>query len=220
MLKSCFIVPVFFESEPILTSFKSFSKMRATKGSLTIGRVGASKAKNENSYRSSSKTVAKEIIEIKKLPARASRKQVNYKEESEKESEVESEEDDEGDYGFGAVEVVEEAKKEVFAIFEAGTELEEGLCIVRSLGGGKYELVNLNTVPRGLIASEDTGNILKGDPERRQMFAINKEQWDEAILKTELAAKSAGEQSSSDLNVPTYTDSSRWSYLSAHEIAS
>jgi len=167
--------------------------MRATKGSLTIGRVRASKAKNENSYRSSSKTVAKEIIEIKKLPARASRKQVNYKEESEKESEVESEEDDEGDYG---------------------------LCIVRSLGGGKYELVNLNTVPRGLIASEDTGNILKGDPERRQMFAINKEQWDEAILKSELAAKSAGEQSSSDLNVPTYTDSSRWSYLSAHEIAS
>ncbi|PMD54178.1 uncharacterized protein K444DRAFT_136978 [Hyaloscypha bicolor E] len=165
--------------------------MRATKGSLTIGRVGASKAKNETPYRSSSKRVAKEIIEIKKLPARASRKQVNYKEESEKESEVESEEDDEGDYGFGVVEVVEEVKKEVFATFEAGTELEEGLCIVRSLGGGKYELVNLNTVPRGLIASEDTGNILKGDPERRGMFAINKEQWDEAILKTELAAKSA-----------------------------
>jgi hypothetical protein len=167
--------------------------MRPTKSKLTIARIAASKAKNETWHRSSSMAATKKNVQPKKLPARASRKQVSYKDESDEESEQESEVNDEDGYGFGCIEIVEEEEKEVFTTFETGEELKEGLCIVRSLGGGKYELVNLNTVPRSRLASENTGDILKGDPERRAMFTINKEQWNEAIVKTEMAANSAGE---------------------------
>ncbi|KAE9370692.1 hypothetical protein N431DRAFT_546473 [Stipitochalara longipes BDJ] len=154
----------------------------------TLARIAASKAKSEAAYKP---TVAKPRVQAKKLPARATRKQAVYKYESEEESEEEPEAEDDYDYGFGEVEVVAVEKKPVFTEFEADEELEEGLCIVRSLGGGKYELVNLNTVPRALLGSEQTGDMIKGNDERRAMFTIDKEQWEEVIVKTELAAKSA-----------------------------
>jgi hypothetical protein len=159
----------------------------------TMARRAVAKAKSEAAYKP---TVAKPRVESKKRPTRATRKQVTYKYESEEESEAEPEVEDEDDYRFDDVEVVEVETKPVFTEFEAEGELEEGLCIVRSLGGGKYELVNLNTVPRSLLGSEETGEIIKGKEERRAMFAIDKEQWDEVIAKTEMAAKSAGQRAS------------------------
>jgi hypothetical protein len=158
-----------------------------------MARRAAAKAKSEAAYKP---TVAKSRVESKKRPTRATRKQVTYKYESEEESEAEPEVEDEDDYRFDDVEVVEVETKPVFTEFKAEGELEEGLCIVRSLGGGRYELVNLNTVPRSLLGSEETGEIIKGKEERRSMFAIDKEQWDEVIAKTEMAAKSAGERAS------------------------
>jgi hypothetical protein len=157
----------------------------------TPGRVAPSKAKKESTYRASSTKGARNSVRAKRLPARASRSTVSYKDESEEESEEESEADD--DYGSDdAIESVEVEKKPVFTVFESEAPLEEGLCVVRSLGGGKYELVNQDAIPRNHLASEDTGVTIKDIPERREMFAITQERWQEALVKIELAAKSAG----------------------------
>jgi hypothetical protein len=157
----------------------------------TPGRVAASKAKKESTYRASSTKGTRNNVRAKKLPTRASRSTVSYKDESEEESEEVSEADD--DYGFDdATELVEVEKKPVFTVFDSETHLEEGLCVVRSLGGGKYELVNLDAIPRYHLASEETGITIKDIPERREMFTITKERWQEALVKIELAAKSAG----------------------------
>lgn len=185
------------ESEAILTSFQGMSKMRPTKSMMSIKgrRVGATKAgqaKREPSYRTSLKSATKKTLEAKKLPPRTSRKQVTYNFESEEETEEEPEPEDDYGHAFGSVESEEAEDKPVFTEFEADEELEEGLCIVRSLGGGKYEIVNLNASSRGLLGSEETGSMIKGNEERREMFSISKEQWEEAMVKTELAAKSAG----------------------------
>jgi hypothetical protein len=160
----------------------------------THGRVAASKAKKESTYRASSTKGTRNNERAKKLPARASRSKVSYKDESEEESEELSEDDDnDDDYSLDdTIEFLEVEKKPVFTVFESGATLEEGLCVVRSLGGGKYELVNLDAIPRNYIASEETGITIKNIPERREMFAITKERWEEASVKIELAAKSAG----------------------------
>ncbi len=158
----------------------------------THGRVAASEAKKESTYRASSTKGTRNNVRAKKLPARASRSKVSYKDESEEESEEESNADDDG-FGFDdATELVEVEKKPVFTVFESEAPLEEGLCVVRSLGGGKYELVNLDAVPRNYLASEEIGITIKNIPQRREMFTITKERWQEASVKIELAAKSAG----------------------------
>ena len=156
-----------------------------------MARLAASEDKSDASYKPA---FTNRSVPAKKPPTRATRKQVTYKYESEEESEEESEAEIENQYGFGDAEVVEIEKKPVFTVFEAKGELENGLCIIRSLGGDKYELVNLSTVPRGLLGCEETGGMIKGDEERRGMFAIDKKNWEEAKVKAEMAVKSAGEK--------------------------
>jgi hypothetical protein len=169
--------------------------MHPTKSVISIkGRARTSQAKSEASYRASLKSANMRNMQARKLPARTSRKEVAYTFESEEESEEESDPEDDYGHHFGPVESIRVEEKPVFTEIEVKEELEEGLCIVRSLGGGKYELVNLNATSRGLIGSEDIGDMIKGDEARREMFRISKEKWDEAIVKTELAAKSAGKQ--------------------------
>ena len=158
-----------------------------------MARLASSKAESEAAYKP---TVAKRRVQAKKRPTRETRKQVTYKYDSEEESEEEPEAEDEYHCDFEDAEVVEVENKPVFTVFKAKEELEGGLCIVRSLGGGKYELVNLNTVPRGLLGCEETGEMVKGNEDRRAMFAIDKKHWEEAIAKTEMAVKSAGEKAS------------------------
>jgi predicted nucleic acid-binding Zn-ribbon protein len=159
---------------------------------------------DETGYKASHAT--KNGDSTKRLPARTSRSQVNYKDESESEAESDGETVDKTDdltnpFNAGnAVEPVEAAvmeKKPIFTVFNADETLEEGLCVIRSLGGGMYELVNLKNAPRFDIATEETGEIIKTVPERRGMLDIPAEQWEAARVKAELAVRSAGKPPSS-----------------------
>jgi len=101
--------------------------------------------------------------------------------------------DDEGDKGDdqGATAATQMVKREAFETFTTEKQLEGGLCIVRSLGGGEYEIVNLKSVDRDLISSEEVGRSINEDRERFQAFQIDEAAWNDAKLKVGQAVKSA-----------------------------
>lgn len=109
-------------------------------------------------------------------------------------SEDDFEDEDESDAEVGYVsqdseiEIVEE---DIFTTFTSDKDLGAGLCVIRNLGGGKYEIVNLNDVPRVFLGAEQSTEIVK---ERRDMFNIPAEQWVDAKFKASLAVQNAGKQ--------------------------
>jgi len=82
----------------------------------------------------------------------------------------------------------------VFETFKADKTLQGGLSIVRSLGGGMYEIVSLKYVHRDDISSEETGRIIKSIPGRRAVLDISQEEWEDAKLKCGQAIRSAGKR--------------------------
>jgi hypothetical protein len=91
----------------------------------------------------------------------------------------------------GAVEGVQVDKKPIFTVFRSENKLDEGICVIRSLGDGNYELVNLSNAHD--MAAEETGDIIKATPGRRDMLAIPSELWKDVQAKADMAVKSAGE---------------------------
>jgi hypothetical protein len=87
--------------------------------------------------------------------------------------------------------VVAENPRPVFETFTADIALQEGLSIVRSLGAGKYEVVNLKYVDLDLISSGETGRMIKDDPERLKVIELDDEDWEVAKLKCGQAVSSA-----------------------------
>lgn len=177
----------------------------------TTRRATASKAKETNTKeapekkattkRAPAKNTAVNDAPVKtraSLARKAKAKSKNiYVEESEEEADEDIEVDENEDEDVEVVEGVEVEKKPIFTVFNADEKLDEGLCLIRSLGDGKYELVNLEYAPRADIATEETGEIIKAIPGRRDMLAITTEQWEDAKLKADLAVKSAGKLSMS-----------------------
>jgi hypothetical protein len=125
-----------------------------------------------------------------KMRASFSQKATANKKYTEK-NEEESDEDIKVDENEN-VEVIEVEKTPIFTNFKADEKLDEGLCIIRSLGDGTYELVNLSNAPRADISTKATREVIKAIPGRREMLAISVEQWEDARLKADLAIKSAG----------------------------
>ena len=79
----------------------------------------------------------------------------------------------------------------VFTTFKTKAKLDNGLCLVRSLGGGNFEIVNLTTVADGALGSEETGNLIKNDAALMRMVDIEKKEWDDARIKCNQAVMSA-----------------------------
>lgn len=79
----------------------------------------------------------------------------------------------------------------VFQTFETDAKLEGGLCIVRPLGGGKYEIVNLSQVDQEAFSSKDIGATIKGNRGRLNALDVSKEQWDIAAFKCSQAVASS-----------------------------
>lgn len=86
-------------------------------------------------------------------------------------------------------------KKEVpaFQTFKSNKKLEGGLCLVRPLGGGKYEIINVEKVDQELFTSKETGRMVKADESRRMALSIDEQVWKTAQFKCTQAASSAGE---------------------------
>jgi predicted nucleic acid-binding Zn-ribbon protein len=165
-------------------------------GTMTTGRAVASKAQKVTTRKAPAEKAGVKDVPVKTrvfAPRKAKEKAKNkYIEESEAESDEDAEVDEDED-----VEAVEAEKKPIFTVFNTDETLDEGLCVIRSLGEGKYELVNLEYAPRADIGTEETGGIIKAIPGRRDMLAIASEKWEDAKLKAELAVKSAGKLSTS-----------------------
>ncbi len=79
----------------------------------------------------------------------------------------------------------------VFETFKTNKTLRDGLCVVRSLGGRKYELVNLNTVDGAAFSSEEIGSRIKNVPECLKLLQTTNENWEEVKLKVGQAVGSA-----------------------------
>lgn len=81
--------------------------------------------------------------------------------------------------------------RQVFETFTSTEKLDMGLCIVRPLGGGKYELINLTQVNQQVFSSKETGLMIQDNEARLQAIGMSKEQWDLAKFKCDQAMKSA-----------------------------
>lgn len=80
----------------------------------------------------------------------------------------------------------------VFQTFESDNKnLGAGLCILRDLGDGIYEIVNLKTVDHSSLTSKELGLTLKNDDTRLAALSVGKEEWQLAQFKCEQAVKSA-----------------------------
>jgi hypothetical protein len=89
------------------------------------------------------------------------------------------------------VEVIEEAPRPVFETFETDVTLQDGLSIVRSLGGGKYEIINLKHVDPEAITSAETGAVIKADKKLLKAMEIDDLEWQVAKFKVNQAVGSA-----------------------------
>jgi hypothetical protein len=84
---------------------------------------------------------------------------------------------------------------ETFATFKSKHHLRDGLSLVRHLGGGKYEVINLQYVDPDIMGSEEVGNYLRSDPKRMEAFSQAKEGFTNSKLSIEQAANSASKSS-------------------------
>jgi hypothetical protein len=125
-----------------------------------------------------------------KLPPK---KIINYNDPEESEEEIES-------IPVAEVAAVENEPVEavivappttVFEKFSTKTKLEEGICVVRPLGGGKYELVNLSKVDLQRLSSEEVGRQIKSTPELLNLLNVANNDWDQLKLKSGQAVASA-----------------------------
>jgi hypothetical protein len=87
--------------------------------------------------------------------------------------------------------------KPVFQTFTADIELQEGLSIIRDIGGGKYEIVSLKTVLIRQMGSEEVGRTIRSVPEQLALLDMGKAEWSNAKLKCEQAVRSASKKSAS-----------------------
>ena len=87
--------------------------------------------------------------------------------------------------------VVEEVPRPVFETFETDLKLQDALSIVRSLGGGKYEIINLKHVDPEAITSAETGAVIKADKKLLKAMEIDDLEWQVAKFKVNQAVASA-----------------------------
>ena len=89
-------------------------------------------------------------------------------------------------------EVVPEKKPgPVFETFKTNKKLEDGLCVVRALGGGRYEIVNLKNVDQEQFSSEEMGCVINNNDSRREVLDVGEREWEAAKFTLGQAVRSA-----------------------------
>lgn len=89
--------------------------------------------------------------------------------------------------------VVVAPPKPIFETFSTKTKLQEGICAVRPLGGGKYEIVNLSVVELPRFGTEEIGALLKNTPALLNLLDVKDEDWNNVKLKAQQAVASSSE---------------------------
>jgi hypothetical protein len=80
----------------------------------------------------------------------------------------------------------------IFQTFATDATLQAGLCIVRPLGYGEYELINLDTASANIVGDIATAEFIKSAPERKVAMQVGKQRWDSAINKCDVAVRITG----------------------------
>lgn len=80
----------------------------------------------------------------------------------------------------------------VFQTFKSDVQLQDGLSVVRDLGGGRYEIVNLTTASVNRFASEKVGIEIQSDENRLAIIeGLDEKQWTTAKENCLQAKRSA-----------------------------
>jgi len=98
--------------------------------------------------------------------------------------------------------VVVAPPRPVFEKFSTKAKLEEGICVVRPLGGGKYELINLSKVDLQRLSSEEVGRQIKDTPPLLSLLDLANNNWDQLKLKSGQAVASASKYQLSHIPHP------------------
>lgn len=81
--------------------------------------------------------------------------------------------------------------KPIFETFSTKTKLQAGLCIVRPLKHGKYELVNLSQAEMSQLASEEIGHQIQKKPELLSLLDTTVKDWEDLKNKSTQTLASA-----------------------------
>ena len=88
-----------------------------------------------------------------------------------------------------AIAVVE--AESVFKTFNTAVKLPEGLSIIRDIGGGEYEIVNLMETNASTLGGEEFYHKIKNQSRQAEMFEITGKEWQVAKYKVELTRLNA-----------------------------
>lgn len=100
--------------------------------------------------------------------------------------------DDSDQVAQGSSAPLRQADIEVFQVFSTKTHLNEGLSIVRRLGNGSYEIVNLDRLTADDLTTSTVKEEILSQDGRVGMFDIQANQWEGASFKCHQATMSAG----------------------------
>lgn len=88
----------------------------------------------------------------------------------------------------GSIKIEAINKVDGFNNFSTKVALQPGVCVLRKLGNGKYEIVNLKTISLDNIMSRRGGLELDKNQDRANMFYVPTYEWVEVIKKCTIAA--------------------------------
>ena len=94
--------------------------------------------------------------------------------------------------GKGSAKIVVTENIKGIEIVRTTVALQEGLSIVRPLGDGKYEIINIQNLPLSSLDSKGAGLNLDNDLARANAFYLRGDQWVNAITKCAFAARYGG----------------------------
>jgi len=80
----------------------------------------------------------------------------------------------------------------VFVTISTNARLGEGISIVRSLGGGQYEIMNIGQTDHATLTSEETAHMIKADDERMKAMNSAGMQWGKLSYTVNQTIKAAG----------------------------
>jgi hypothetical protein len=72
---------------------------------------------------------------------------------------------------------VSEVSKDVFQAFTCDANLSAGVCIIRPLVNGKYELINLSQTDHLTLTSEKTISLFREDEGRLDAMTMIRQEW-------------------------------------------
>lgn len=84
---------------------------------------------------------------------------------------------------------------DAFKTFSPNINLIGGLCHIRPLGSGKFEIIELDAVSQDVIGSTEMAELIASVPERQVALNIPKQQWNAAILKCDVAVRTTRKHS-------------------------